>query len=271
VYTPEQFFSSVVNYYRHLTAVPAYQRVSPVDSSLAAYLNHSKYPGRCNNSIDYYDAGMLIAFDLDAELRMYTPADSLDQAFSTFYYRYVNSQLGYTTTDVIEFFEARHSALGPMLAREVTRPLGLAVESQLKRLGFAVEMKSVRYLGLMFNNATGPAIYNVLDTSPAGQAGIAPDDVLTRVNGFPFSMKALTWVAQCEDPVTLEMVRGHETLTFTVIPGEHMGIVSLAWAGTDEQAKLIRTWLQRDDFRPSRGQKFSLEFYENIHGIETLV
>ena len=40
VYTPEQFFSAVVNYYRHLAAVPAYQRVTPVDSSLATYLNH---------------------------------------------------------------------------------------------------------------------------------------------------------------------------------------------------------------------------------------
>jgi predicted metalloprotease with PDZ domain len=271
VYTPEQFFSAVVNYYRHLAAVPAYQRVTPVDSSLAAYLNHSKYPGRCNNSIDYYDAGMLVAFDLDCELRMKTPADSLDSAFSAFYEKYVNSHLGYTTTDVIEFFDARHPGLGEMVAREVTRPSGLVVESQLKRLGFAVEMKSVRYLGLMFNNATGPAIYNVLDTSPAGQAGLAPDDVLTRVNGFPFSMKALTWVAWRADPVTLEVLRGQRTLTFTVMPREQVEIGSLAWAGSEEQARLIRTWLQRDDFRPTRGQKFDLKFYENIHGIETVV
>ena len=271
VYTPEQFFSSMVNYYRHLAAMPAYQRVSSVDSSLATYLNHGKYPGRCNNSIDYYDSGMLIAFDLDAELRMKTPADSLDQAFRAFYEKYVNSQLGYTTADVLEFFERRHAGLGEMLAREATRTAGLAVESQLKRLGFAVEMKSVPYLGLMFNDATGPAVYNVLDTSPAGQIGIAPDDVLVRVNGFPFSMKALTWAAQQRDPVTLEVLRGHRTLTFTVTPARRMEIGSLAWEGSEEQARLIRTWLHRDDFRPTRGQTFKLEFYENIHGIETVV
>src|SRR6266849_6078573 len=227
VYTPEQFFSSMVNYYRHLAAVPAYQRVSS--------------------------------------------ADSLDQAFRAFYEKYVNSQLGYTTGDVFEFFERRHAGLGEMLAREATRTSGLAVESQMKRLGFAVEMKSVSYLGLMFNDTTGPAIYNVLDTSPAGQIGIAPDDVLVRVNGFPFSMKALTWAAQQRDPVTLEVLRGHRTLTFTVAPAKHMEIGSLAWEGSDEQARRIRTWLHRDDFRPTRGQTFKLEFYENIHGIETIV
>ena len=271
VYTPEQFFSAVVNYYRHLSVVPAYERVTPVDSSLAAFLNHSKYPGRCNDSIDYYDAGMLIAFDLDAELRMKTPADSLDSAFSAFYEKYVNSHLGYTTAEVIEFFDARHAGLGRMLAGEVSQPSGLVVESQLKRLGFAIGMNSVRYLGLMFNDATGPGIYNVLDTSPAGQSGIAPDDVLVRVNGFPFSMKALTWAAKRTDPVTLEVLRGQRTLTFTIIPAERAEIGSLAWAGSDEQARRIRTWLQHDDFRPARGQKFNLSFYENIHGIETVV
>jgi predicted metalloprotease with PDZ domain len=214
---------------------------------------------------------MLIAFDLDAELRMKTPADSLDQAFRSFYEKYVNSQLGYTTADVLEFFDGRHAGLGEMLVREATRPSGLAVESQLKRLGFVVEMKSVRYLGLMFNDATGPGVYNVLDTSPAGQIGIAPDDVLVRVNGFPFSMKALAWAAHQRDPVTLEVLRGHRTLTFTVAPAKHMEIGSLAWEGSDEQARRIRTWLHRDDFRPTRGQTFKLEFYENIHGIETIV
>jgi len=66
VCSTEQFFSSVINYYRQLCTTPAYERVSAIDSSLATFVNHSKYAGRCNDSIDYYDKGMLIAFDLDA-------------------------------------------------------------------------------------------------------------------------------------------------------------------------------------------------------------
>jgi len=271
VYTPEQFFSSVVNYYRHLMVVPAYERVSAVDSSLASYLNHSKYLGRCNNSIDYYDKGMLIAFDLDAELRMKTPPDSLDQAFRTFYENYVASRFGYTTDEVLRFFEERHAGLSGILAREAKGASGLAVEPQLNRLGFRVEIESVLYLGLMFKNAGGSTIYNVLDTSPAGHGGMAPDDVLTRVNGFPFSMKALAWVARRAELVTLDVLRGQRTLTFSLTPAERRQIGALVWEGNDEQVQRIRAWLNWSDFRPMHGQHFNLDFYENFHGIETVV
>jgi hypothetical protein len=84
-------------------------------------------------------------------------------------------------------------------------------------------------------------------------------------------VKALTWAAQQRDPVTLEALRGHRTLTFTLTPATRTEIGSLVWEGTDEQARRIRTWLHRDDFRPTRGQTFKLEFYENIHGVETIV
>jgi predicted metalloprotease with PDZ domain len=53
VYTPQQFLSAVVNYYRHLVALPAYERVSAVDSSLASFLNHDqRFAGHVNNTID---------------------------------------------------------------------------------------------------------------------------------------------------------------------------------------------------------------------------
>jgi len=43
VYTTNEFFSSVVNYYTHLSRTPAYSQVTAVDSSLATYANHAKY------------------------------------------------------------------------------------------------------------------------------------------------------------------------------------------------------------------------------------
>ncbi|MFN7131519.1 MAG: hypothetical protein ACK4N5_05510, partial [Myxococcales bacterium] len=53
--TQEAFLSNLVNYYRQLTAFPAYARVSATDSSLTTFLNHNKYPGSVNSTIDYYD------------------------------------------------------------------------------------------------------------------------------------------------------------------------------------------------------------------------
>jgi len=271
MYAPEQFFSSVVNYYRHLIVAPAYKRVSAVDSSLGTYLNHGKYPGRCNDSIDYYDKGMVIAFDLDAHLRMTIPADSLDEAFRSFYEKYVGSKLGYTTADVLGFFEERSSGLGEMLSAEATHVSALSLETQLERLGFHIGTEIVRYVGLMFNSPGGPNIYNVLDESPAGDSGIAPEDIIDRVNGFPFSMKALAWAARRCDPMTLEVLRGHRMLTFKLFPAERREIATLSWMGTEMQARLIRTWLHREDFRPPSAYQFSLDFYENFHGVESVV
>ena len=101
IYTPEQFLSAVTGYYTHLTAIPAYRRVSPADSSAASYLNHDKYPGRANSAIDYYDAGMVIAFELDAILRTETHGrQSLDTVFAAFYEAYVGKGAGYTVDDL---------------------------------------------------------------------------------------------------------------------------------------------------------------------------
>ena len=67
--------SNVVNYLRTMNPHPAYERVSAADSSRASFLNHNRYPGSVNNTIDYYDKGMLIAFDVDAALRLVGKTD----------------------------------------------------------------------------------------------------------------------------------------------------------------------------------------------------
>ena len=116
-----------------------------------------------------------------------------------------------------------------------------------------------------------PSIYNILDTSPAGSSGIAPEDVLVSVGGFPYSYKALTWVASQADPVVLDVLRGHRKLQFTITPRERQAISHLTWSGTSEQARRVREWLHRDDFAPVAEQVFQVTFYENFHGIETIV
>lgn len=272
-YTPEQFFSAVMGYYQHLTIQPAYERVSGVDSSLATFLNHSKYAGRVNNSIDYYDKGMLIAFELDSVLRRETQNDTLDTAFAAFYQAYVAggpSHAGYSTEEVVGFFEAIHPGLGALLTQGAEHPGGLSVPEQFERLGFTLTLQQQHYLGLVFRDVIGAEILDVIDISPAGGSGIAPADVITMVNGFAFSPQALQWAAANSGPVTLTVLRGHLPLSFTITPVSRATVQELIWVGSAAQAGLIAKWLGQA-FAPAAGQVFSLDFYENFHGVEIVV
>jgi predicted metalloprotease with PDZ domain len=271
VYSPQQFLSAVVNYYRHLVALPAYERVSAVDSSLATFLNHGqRFPGHVNNTIDYYDKGLVIAFCLDATLRIETPTSTLDRAFASFYERHVGRGLGYAPEDLRDFFEEIDPGLGERIYREASQPGGLALCEQLARLGFEVELEIVGHLGLVMLDDAGPAICDVLDTSPAGQSGIAPGDVITEVDGHPFELGALKWaIAHC-GALRLAVLRGSEPRLYEIAIGKRTQIAHLRWMGSEEQARRIATWLDQD-FAPARGAEIPLDFYENFHGIQTVI
>ena len=111
VYSPCDFVSNVVNNWEQLRRRPAYRRVSAADSSLATFLNHRKYANDANTSIDYYQKGMLMAFDLDAELRL--AGDSLDAALRDFYAAFAGRGPGYTTEEALGFFLRRNPRAGP--------------------------------------------------------------------------------------------------------------------------------------------------------------
>jgi predicted metalloprotease with PDZ domain len=267
----ETFFSNVVNYYRHLVAMPAYRRTTAVDSSLATFLNHSRYPGNINNSIDYYDKGMLIAFDLDAELRRLDPPTSLDREFRGFYEAFVGKGDGFTQSDVRRFFGRHGAPIAELISREVEGEGGLSVPEQLEQLGFGLESEKVRYLGIVLDKNQGPAVNNVLDDGPAGKSGLAAGDELLRVNGFAFDLASLKWLIAHEPKLTLEVKRAHRFFTFEIETGEREQLSSLRWTGSDLQAHAIRQWLGREDFKPTPGQHLPLGSFENFHGIQTVL
>jgi predicted metalloprotease with PDZ domain len=271
VYSPQHFLSAVVNYYRHLEALPAYQRMSPIDASLTTFLNHDdKFPGRVNDTIDYYDAGMVIAFGIDATLRSETADASLDSAFSAFYERFVGRGAGYTPEDLRDFLDGVHPGVGEQAFREASEPGALSLVDRLHMLGFDVEGESVPYVGLVLLNDTGPAIYGVLDTSPAGGSGIAPEDVITAVNGYPFELEGLRWAIANQPSVTIDILRGNQARSYPIQVAQRSQIGRLTWAGTGEQTERIAAWT-RQDFAPAQGEEIPLDFYENFHGIETVI
>ncbi|WAT13516.1 PDZ domain-containing protein [Xanthomonas fragariae] len=271
VYTPEQFLSAVMGYYTHLTALPAYTRVSPADASSATYLNHDKYPGRANSAIDYYDAGMVIAFELDAMLRMATRGlQSLDTVFASFYQAYAGQGAGYTVEMVCAFFDQHLQGLGELIRIKALEPARLDLPAQLSALGFSVDEGSLPLLGLILDDDAGPGVYSVLDGSPASTSGLAAEDVIVDVNGYPFSLEGLIWATAHETQVVLGILRGNQQRVCTATPGTRRTVTSLAWFGSPEQAEAIASWLHTP-FSPAPGQEIPLDFYENFHGVETVI
>lgn len=266
----DAFFSNIVNYYRQHHLRPAARRVSAVDSSRATFLNHNRYPGSVNSTIDYYDQGMLVAFDLDVALRT-RAGSNLDEELRALYEAHAGVGKGLTHAQARDFFLRRAPMLADQLTRETETSLGLGVEEALEHLGFKLGREAAPYVGLVLAKNEGPGIADVLDTYPAGVAGLAPGDELLFLEGFPFSLKALNWLIAQKATFTLEVQRGQRRLAFEITPMERPRISSLTWDGTPGQRESIQSWLGRPDFAPKIGDRILLEAFDNFHGIQTVL
>ncbi len=213
---------------------------------------------------------MVIAFELDGILRSEAPGQSLDRVFAAFYDAYAGRGVGYTIEELCVFVDERLPGFGRRLAEMALQPGRLDLPSQLRKLGFEVTEGPVPYLGLVMQNEAGPAIYSVLDGSPASGSGIASEDVITSLDAIAYSLEALTCAAAHEEAVVIGVLRGNQARTYTINPGSRTTVTGLRWRGSAQQAELIAQWLARP-FAPSPGQVFSLDFYENFHGIETVI
>jgi len=267
----EEMISNVVNYYRHLAAMPAFGRTPVADSSRATFLNHNKYPGSINNTVDYYDVGMLVAFDLDAAMRTGATPTSLDAVFRAFYDRFAASPRGYSHQDVLEHFGAAGPGVRDLLRREVEGAGAVKVVESLEALGFAVQRGKVRYAGLVLKDNAGPEVSNVLDTGPSAESGLAPGDELQLLDGMPFQLKALRWLIEHRDQVQVTARRGHRIRTFTLTVRDRPDVTGLTWNGTEAQLQRMRDWMGRPELSWKAGQAIPLTAFENFHGIQTVL
>jgi predicted metalloprotease with PDZ domain len=263
--SPKRLLANVVNYHRHLTALPAYARVSAADSSRATFLNHHRFPGAVNASIDYYDKGLLIAFDLDAALRL-EAGTTLDAEFRRFYEAFTASETGFTSHDAVRFFGERSPALRAMLEREVDGPGGLSTLLLLEALGFEVVAGERKVLGVVLKDAS---VADVPDDGPAARAGLTAGDELLRVGAFPFHAKVLAYETATADVVRLGVRRGARLLELEVRPEARPETTGLRWRGTREQLDRLRTWIGELDLTP--GEAIDLGPYDNFHGIQKVV
>ena len=150
-------------------------------------------------------------------------------------------------------------------------PTSSGVSQSLLRLGFEVAVQDAPALGIVLSEKTPAEIANVVDDSPAGASGIAPLDLIERIDGFPFSAKGLAWAATREGKVALAVKRGGRQLTFEMSPAVRRRIGALFWKGSEAQAKRVRALTGREDFAPARGEAIPLASFENFHGIQRVV
>jgi hypothetical protein len=80
----------------------------------------------------------------------------------------------------------------------------------------------------------------------------------------------LRWAIAHQPAVALSVTRGNQMLTYQIPVGQRRQIGRLRWVGDDSQADLIARWLEQD-FPPEAGQDFPLDFYSNVHGVETVI
>jgi predicted metalloprotease with PDZ domain len=266
---PPDVLSNLVNYHRHLTMRPAWGRVSPEDSSRAAFLNHHRFPGALNASLDYYDQGMLVAFDVDAVLR--AAGDSLDAAMRELFSTWSGRGTGYSSEDVLQFFRARNTEAGDVAAKGTQQAAGLQTHASLRRLGFEVDTHEVGFLGVLLEGLSGPRLSDVADASPAGEAGLAAGDELLAVEGRPYRLNVLRFCLERRREVALTVRRGERSFSLVVPVGRRREVSLLSWVGSEAQADGVRRWLSAPAYRLEPGRPIPLGAYENFHGIQTVL
>lgn len=260
--TPERFFANVVNYHRGTTTRPGYQRATLVDSSMATFLNHHRYPNAANTMIDYYDAGMLVAFDLDAYLRCHGSSD-LDTAFAALYTRFGEREGGFTHEDACAVF--RELGAEELVRRETETAGALSTLVRLSELGFTCTVSDIPTLGVILD---GERIVHVLENSGAEAAGLHPDDRLVSHDEIVFSATGLAWLVRNRKALAITVKRGDRLLTRTVTVGTRSEITALQFSGDAAARARLTRWL---GLGLEAGSQISLLPYDNFHGTERAV
>lgn len=267
--SPARVLSNLANYWRALTARPGYRRASLVDSSHATFSNHHRFPNAANVAIDYYDGGMLAAFELDAHLRARPDAPaSLDAAFRALWASHGESPTGYDQADAVAAF-GRFGDDAAALARRVSEtPGGLDTPAALRALGLVVELADVPTAGLVLD---ADRVVHVLEGGPAAAAGICPDDRLVLADGVAFKPEGFAWLVRHRAAFDVVVRRGDLQLARRIAPGLRPDLVRLRLPAEPAAAAVrarLAAWLGAAAEELPAGVDLPLTFYDNFHGTE---
>lgn len=187
---------------------------SPSDASISTWLG---YDTPVAFGISYYTQGLVLGALLDLSIRHDTRGRrGLDDVMSALYTQFYQKGKGFTPTDLVQTVSAvAGRAYADFFRRHVTGVDVPPYDTIFDYAGFRVE-RSDRVLGEFgaqtTETAQGRLLWIVVDSLPAGQAGLRTGDVLLAADGAPIRE------LQFADPAGhLVVGKGGQRVVFTVL------------------------------------------------------
>ncbi|MBI4872073.1 MAG: M61 family metallopeptidase [Candidatus Riflebacteria bacterium] len=272
VVTPREFLDLLGREIQKLSLVPGRRFQTLEMSSFETWIKFYKRGSHSLNSqISYYNKGALVGFLLDMELRETTGNKrTMDHLMRRMYEEYfVRQNRGFTREELEDeasrlagrsmgrFFD---STLRSTRELELARALGSAGLElvNLDKSAGAAEIlpaatsEPISYLGINLQLGRSLVVDNVLDPSPAFDAGFAPGDEILAVNRMrltPQRMEALLAENAPGTRLVFMIDRSGELREMDVTLGRRPGIsVSIRPKAhaTDGQKALCKTWMKSD-------------------------
>ncbi|MGF1490866.1 MAG: M61 family metallopeptidase [Microcoleaceae cyanobacterium] len=180
-----------------LQSIPG-RRVQPLsESSWDAWIKlYRREAHSDNNQVSYYLKGEVVAWLLDLQIRArHDNQRSLDDVMRRMWQQFGKSEIGYTPAQLQQVIESVAGiSLEGFFQRYIHGTEELPYNQHLEPFGLQVksEMDEAPYLGCRVVSEGGKEkIRFVAADSPAGQAGIDPDDELLALNGYRVTAERL--------------------------------------------------------------------------------
>jgi len=246
------YLSTISGQINRLENSPGKDVMSLAHSSMLAWVKaYLPTEESMNQTVSYYNKGLLAAALLDLEIRA-NSKNCLDDVMTTLYNKFYKKQdRGFTHDEFIAVCsELTGKDMKPFFADVIfsTKPLDYA--TVFGKFGISIKDqngdKTIPWSGAISSHSGGKTIItNVYTGGPAVEAGLSVNDEIIAINGWRVSDKLESHDTKfgVNDEVEITYARDGKMYTTTLIYAKSPK-VDYKLAITDEHNKLLKAWLQ---------------------------
>lgn len=247
------YLASIAKNVQNMRAAPGRFELTLEESSFDAWIRlYRPDENTRNSSQNYYGNGAVAALCLDLSIRRVTGGEqSLDTVLRELYESTFEQGRGYEVADVQRIVER---IAGPQIVAQLNEMVGGPLDPQFDDLlgEFGIDVKhrdqNKPFLGVGFRAGT-TVVSSVVKSSPAYDAGLAPDDELLAVANL--RVTAGNWqsvfgaTSKRDEPVQLLIARRGAIANVEATPRSGPGSTKLKVndTATDEQVAAREAWL----------------------------
>lgn len=199
IYDTKTFLDNLGKDISIFLTIPGRKVQSVTESSFDAWIKLYRRDSNSNNSqISYYLKGELVSLLLDLLIRQrHNNQRSLDDVMRLLWEKFGRTEIGFTPEDLKEQIESVAALdLSDFYAKYLDGVEELPFDEYLEPLGLelktVVEEEPIPYLGIKAQAENGKEMIKFVEgDSPAGQAGIDPEDELLAIEGMRVSAEQL--------------------------------------------------------------------------------